>query len=113
MPARQAMHHRAIVERAQRASDSGGGFDTTWQEHLADEPCRCWFVRSAITTQGDKPVIVNEWRLVVPIAADVVVGDRLAEVTDRLGFTLFDGPAGVDAVGRRRDHQVLTVRQFA
>lgn len=105
------MTHRATIERdtSSTADAWGNPVAPVWAAHLTDLACRVWFDTESEVLDGNKTATVERRKMIVPIGTDVTEADRVAIVEDRLGATLFSGPAGIESVGRRRDHLVLTL----
>lgn len=61
---------------------------------------------------GDKTALVEDIRALVPLGANVVETDRIANVKDRLGVVLFAGPLAIDTIQRRREHLELALRRI-
>jgi hypothetical protein len=97
---------RCTFERDQNDGtlDDGAVKAADWQTHLEDVPCRAW------VTQGDEQVAdgvsvvpAATFHIAVSADTDVTEGDRVASVT-YYGETSQDGPLGVRALLRRRNH---------
>lgn len=115
MAARGAMNMRAAIERDANAgmTDPGGQpVPPDFQPHLSGLPCRTWFEqREEITQDIRKNIVIEERRMVVPLATDIIEDDRVVQVTDRLGSEIFSGSARIESVGRRQDHLALLLQK--
>lgn len=111
MSARAQMTMRATVQRdSSKEGDPdswGHSEEPDWDDHLEDVPCRVWFNSEREVTDGQKTAAIEDRRAIMPLGTDVTEGDRIANVTDRLGAELFDGPIRIESVGRRQDHLAL------
>lgn len=97
---------RCTIERDQNDGtlDDGAVQAADWQEHLADLPCRAWVTRGAEeVADGVSVVPVTTFHIAVSPDVDVTEADRVASVTF-YGETSQDGPLGVRALLRRRNH---------
>lgn len=121
MSARSQMIHRASIERdTQVGSDTWGNPDaSTWTAHLSDVPCRVWYeserevIGGTSTGKGDKTAVIENRKMIVPLGTDVTESDRITAVDDRKGVELFNGPARIESVGRRRNHLVLSIEEVS
>lgn len=92
----------------QTVRDPHGGKGTPdWRPHIDNLPCRTWHQSGREVTDGDKVVVVQDRRMIVPLGTDVTAADRIAVVTDRLGAEVFTGPMRIESVGQREDHLEL------
>ena len=123
MKTRVYMVQRTAIQRDTLTSDGGGGYTQAWNI-IATVPCRAYQLR--VRVQGTTGAVggaeeVTQTRVevkeitavVVPPATDVVEGDRLVSITDRLSNQYIAGPMMVDSVGQYPDHKRLTVRRVA
>lgn len=111
---RVALYHRCTVERdANAATDDGWGNPQppSWQTHLVDLACRAWATAAREPVDDEKTIVVEDRRMMVPLDADVTEKDRIATVTHR-GATILEGPMGIEAVVRRRDHIELVLERL-
>ena len=106
------MTMRAKLERDQETgSDS---FNNPLPEDFqALATVSCWAFSKARreVVDGDKTAVLEDLRLMVPLATDVNEKDRVANVLDREGTVLFAGPLRIDSVVRRRRHLELLVQK--
>lgn len=108
---RLSLTHRATIQRSSSGtSDWNVEDDPTWADHLTALPCRAWATagREAVAN-SNTPVVVEDWRMIVPLDTDVTENDRVAIVTDRSGTVL--AGAQIRSVLRNQDHlELLLVR---
>ena len=81
-----------------------------WQP-LAVVPCRAWTNAGRELVDADRTAVVVDRRVSVPLATDVTEADRVANVTDRTGAIVFEGPMNVEAVLRFDDHLELSLER--
>lgn len=108
---RLALTHRATIQRATLEPDGwNSDGDPTWEPHLADLPCRAWATAGRETVaNSNTPVVVEDWRMIVPLDTDVTENDHVTSVTDRSGTVL--AAAQIRSVLRNQDHlELLLVR---
>lgn len=109
---RIALRHRCTFERDGAAADAWGNPGSpVWAEHLADVPCRVIVDAGREPVDSDRTVVVVDMRLLVPLSTDVTEDDRVSEILER-GSAYTDGPLGIEAVLRRRDHLELLLRRL-
>lgn len=112
MTARSMMTMRADVER-----DSGGVDDdwnqppaAAWAAHITSQPC-LFYSKAKREVEGggrnEKIAVVEDLRMSVPLGVDVTERDRVVNVKDRKGTTIFAGPFYIETVQRRRTHLEL------
>jgi hypothetical protein len=104
------MRHRAVIERDMAVGEDDWGQSGTpdWRIHLHDLPCAAWFEAGREVIDGAKTAVIEDRKVIVPLDTDVTEKDRVARITDRRGKeTIFEGPARIESVGRRRDHLAL------
>lgn len=122
MRTRVVMTQRTTIERLSSVSDDGGGSNDTWGTVVSDIPCRAFALRTRSvlasgvgTTEqitGQRPGVQELKVVLVPIDTDAEEGDRLTNVVDRKGVTLFRGPMLIDSIGDQHDHRRLTTRRI-
>lgn len=113
MGARSAMTMRALIEE-----DTAGGPDpyghplaSSWSTKLTDVACRVYSKTRREVIDGDKTALVEDIRAIFPLTTNVIELNRLLNVKDRLGATLFAGPLSIDTLTRRRDHLEAALRR--
>ena len=116
MSARNEMTMRAVMERdavITAGTEDVYGHDAPpdWQSHIT-VACLA-YSKTEREVVDDKRVIVQLIKIMFPIAADVTNVDRVANVKDRRGATLFAGPLTIQALERRRTHLEATCRALA
>ena len=111
---RGAMTMRAIVERnTASGTDAFNNPVAPVFEAVSSEPipCRAWIrARNTLTLNTEQVVMVEERHAIVPLSADVEIGDRLQNITDRLGNELFPGPLLVEGKLPRSNHYDLLLK---
>lgn len=92
----------------------GGPLPASPRPLLDAEPCYAWAPTDIAHVMDDvKLGVIGALRIVVALGTDIVHGDVVAEIADRRGVTLFDGPLRVTAVTRRAGHLAVMVRAQA
>jgi hypothetical protein len=109
---RVGLTQRCTIERDQAAVDDGWGQPgpPDWQPHVEDVPCRAWVEAGREPVDRERTATLIDRRIMVPVDTDVTERDRVAQVTER-GDVVLDGPMGIEAVLRRRDHLELVVER--
>lgn len=95
------LQHRCNVQRNAGATDSHGGTEQSWQDHLANQPCIGWIAGgSEIVHEGspDYVVEVESRQLVLPLGTDVTQLDRIGDVSDRYGNLILAGPHVIESI---------------
>ncbi len=84
--------------------------DPTPDEVDTSVPCFAWAAKDNAERLGEASALFGVVRMIVP--ADVVVetGDRVDEITDRLGAVVFSGPLRVVGVARKPRHTAVMLR---
>lgn len=111
---RVGLQHRCTIERDANASteDSWGhSLPPDWEMHLQDVPCRAWVNSGREPVDSDRTIVVIDARVIVPLGTDVTERDRVATITVR-GAELFEGPMGIEAVTRHREHLELSLQRI-
>jgi hypothetical protein len=80
-----------------------------WQIIGKDVDCYVWEKSGSTITDNGKIIKVNLPAGIFPLDADIKKGDRVLEVKDRLGVTLFN-MLYIDTILRHRDHLALELR---
>jgi len=92
---------RNSVETAQDAWNSPPVRE--WADTGDPVPCYAYAMPGAAdavkVADSGKVAVVEQFRVLTPLDADMSVKDRISKITDRRGKTLFDGPLTID-VGR-------------
>ena len=111
MSARGRMTLRATLQRdTAHADEYGQPGPTDWQT-TAHVACLTWQGGGRRSQQPARTVEADEHTMLVPSGTDVVSGDRVLEVYDRVGAVVREDPLYVDAVVRRRDHLEVRLRE--
>lgn len=121
MKAVVTMLQRTSIQRFASTSDQGGGYTNVWNDLADDIPCRGYPIRirsagapalgGAVEASQTRPGVYEFTGVMIPKTQDIKEGDRLGDITDRLGNVVFTGPMLVDSVGELVDHKRLTVRR--
>lgn len=113
--ARSTMTLRCQVERDAAGVDvEGNPAAANWQQHIASLACRFWNTTSEREiADGDRIVVGEDLRLLVPVGTDVLERDRVVNVVDRLGASILPGALNIRAVVRRTHHLELTLQGAA
>jgi hypothetical protein len=104
------MTMRATLQRSDGTPDEYGQPRTDWRTtaHVA-----CWVWQGGGRRSQATPRIIeaDDVGMIVPLGTDILSGDRVLEVYDRVGSLLYENPLPVDAVVRRRDHLEVRLRE--
>lgn len=110
---RIAFDHRCTIERGSATADDWGQpGDPTWGANAADVHCHAWVTGGREPTSPDRTVVVVDMRLLLPLDTDVSESDRIGDITER-GDVIFEGPHGIEAVLRQRDHFELILQRLS
>lgn len=109
---RVTMQHLCTVQRNAGASDSWGGQDQNWQDHLTDQACLGWFTSEQLVIAPGELAGVASRRLALPLGTDVLETDRIGDVTYR-GAVVLDGPHTIDEIITWSDRIELVLRRAA
>ncbi len=74
-------------------------------------PCYAWSQSRKELVDGDKTVVIEDLRALIPVSTDLTESDRVARIEDRLERTLFSGPLDIEAVQRMPHHQELMLEK--
>lgn len=100
---RLALTHCTTIERNEGTDDPFGGETAGWEALGEDVECRAWINTGREQVSGERTLVVNDMRCLLPLGTDVSESDRLGDITER-GEVIFPGPFGIEAVMRQRDH---------
>ncbi len=114
MSARQRMTMRAIVERdtSSGTDDYGQPVKPAWTT-LATVPCWAWSKQCRERVDGNKSALIEDMRALFPLDADVLAGDEIVDITDRLGTVLIAGRIQIETMQRKHDHQEAGLERIA
>lgn len=105
--------HRCSIERGTASEDDWGQpGDSTWVAESEDVPCHAWVTGGREPTSPDRTVVVVDMRVLLPLDTDVTEADRIGDITER-GQVIFEGPHGIEAVLRQRDHLELILQRLS
>ncbi len=114
MSARRRMTMRAVIER-----DTATGTDDFGQPvkpnftTLATVPCWAWSKQRRERVDGDKSALIEDLRAMFPLGADVLAGDEIVDITDRLGAVLIAGRIQIETMQRKHDHREAGLERIA
>lgn len=105
------MTMRATLQRdSARDDDAGVPGAPDWQT-TAHVCCLTWQGGGRKSQQTQRTLEADEHTMLVPLATDIVSGDRVLDVYDRRGTVVRELPLYVDAVVRRRSHLEVRLRE--
>jgi len=111
--ARLEMTMRAFVERnGTVTSDAYGHPEAPVFATLATVPCRVWSRTRREVNDTKKFALIEEIRCAMPLDADVTEDDRIANIQDRLGATIWGGPLRIDAIQQKHTHVEMDLRRI-
>lgn len=107
------MTHRALVERdAAIDTDPYGGANTpNWQTQIAALACWLYVPRGRQATTDATTVTVEQPRLLAPKGTDILEGDRINVIKDRLGVTVYGGILNILSVVPKHGHLEVVCEQ--
>ncbi len=114
MSARLRMTMRAVIER-----DTATGTDDYGQPvkpaftALATVPCWAWSKQRRERVDGNKSALIEDMRALFPLDADVLAGDEIVNITNRLGTVLIAGRIQIETMQRKHDHQEAGLERIA
>lgn len=99
------MTHRADVQNntASGLDAYGNPVAPTWAA-LSTLPCRAYTKVRKEVIDGDKIVLVEDLKALLPLKAAIVESYRIANIKDRLSVVLFAGPLIIRTLQRRGNH---------
>lgn len=106
------MIHRCTLERdAAHGTPDGYGLpgEAAWQLLRAAVPCFLWSTAERELISTERSEVIEDLRLLLPLATDVTERDRINGVKDRLGRWIRQGAMGITAVLAKHDHLELTL----
>ncbi len=105
MNARLRMTMRAIVERDTSAGtdDFGQPVKPVFTAH-GTFPCWVWSRADREIVDGNKSALIEDFRAMFPKGTDVVAGDEITNITDRLGTVLYAGRFQIETMQFAHDH---------
>lgn len=114
MSARQRMTMRAVVQRNTATGVDGFGHPVKPDFTAHDTfPCWAWSRADRAIVDGSKAALIEDFRALFPRSADVLAGDRITNITDRLGAVLFPGRFQIETMQFKRDHQEADLEAVA
>lgn len=118
MSARSSMTMRAAVQRkADGESNSWNRPGAPTFGEVGQIDCKVWSTMREDKDDAGKTIVVEDLRAYVPSSADVLEGDQLTNVRDRLGVVQFTGPLLVETIARaggsgsRPSHRIAVLRR--
>jgi hypothetical protein len=107
-----ALTMRATVERDRQASrDPYGGAGAPDFQLALMEPCYVYVRSRLLAVVVTRTVRVSELRIMLRAATDVLEGDRITVVKDRIGRDIFEGPYLLKSFEKRASHCEATLEQ--
>ena len=111
--ARGRMVHRATIQRNTTTNTDAHGQPElpSWSAGTSTA-CYAWQDKMTEVIDVNKTAIVDRLRAMLPKGTDVTRTDRIGDILDRAGATLFDGPFVIDGDPEyRTTHIELSLRQ--
>lgn len=114
MSARRRMTMRAVIERdtATGTDDFGSPVKPLFTT-LATVPCWAWSKQRRERVDGNKSALIEDLRAMFPLDADVLAGDEIVNITNRLGTVLIAGRIQIETMQRKHDHQEAGLERVA
>lgn len=115
---RSRMRYRAIIQRDNNVDDYYGSSGApSWQNHLIDQPCHAYNknASSAGGTNYNSEIVpaANYYPvMMVPLDTDIKETDRVFEIKDKRGNSIF-GLMDIVAVVKRIDHIEVRMKDHA
>lgn len=96
---------RAVVERNSASAIDAHGLPVAavYATHEVI-PCRVWAKTRTEIVDGNKTVTVEMISGIFPSDADITEADRIVNVNNRLGATLYPGPLQIKTLQRMDNH---------
>jgi hypothetical protein len=121
MSTRNVMTHRCDIQRNSSHGGTPDGWGNeqpeVWSDSIIDQPCYFWFGSNegaAVTVMdGQKAVLVQSIKMVVPLGTNVTEDDRVENVRHRHGAEIMQGPLRIDSVMQRADHVQLALTRVS
>ena len=102
------MVHRAVIERntpSPAVDGYGGPGISVWASHIASMPCFASTKPARHVEDGGKDTVIEDFRMMFPITADVTDADRVANITDRRAVVKFAGPFKIETIIQTEAHK--------
>ncbi len=112
MSVRSRMSMRMVIERSAKTGEDEDGHPIIAWSPWATVPCYAWSQSRKELVDGNKTVVIEDLRALVPLATDLTESDRVARIEDRLERTLFAGSLRIEAVQRMPRHQELMLEKI-
>lgn len=93
----------AVYRNAQTATDNYGHLKPDDWQFVANAMCLVWTGPGRLSRNVDREMQVDTPQLLLPLSANIKVGDKILSVTDRNGNVML-GAAMVESVTRKRTH---------
>lgn len=114
----KTLDQTVILERDIAAADRyGGKTGADWQPHTT-VACKAWWEKQSSRGPAreeatpSEEVAVGLGGMLVPGDTDVTTGDRIAEIRDRAGNLIFDGPLNIIAALPHASYPALVELAF-
>ena len=101
-----------VIERSATTGEDEDGHPIIAWSPWATVPCYAWSQSRKELVDGNKTVVIEDLRALVPLATDLTESDRVARIEDRLERILFAGPLRIEAVRRMPRHQELMLEKI-
>jgi hypothetical protein len=93
----------AVYRNAQTSTDDYGQSKPDDWQLVVNIMCVMWTGIGRLSRNYEREMQVDTPQLLLPLSANVIVGDKILAVTDRNGNVML-GPSRVEAVTRKRTH---------
>lgn len=115
MSARNAMTHRALVQRdtSTGTDDYGQPNIPSWITFHTALACHYWTKTEREVIDGQKTAVIAKHRLLVPAGTDIKERDRVASIRDRSGNTLVGNTMLIRSVIRKETHIELDLEEYS
>jgi len=100
----------AVYRNAQTASDDYGHSKPDDWQLVANMMCVMWTGPGRLSRTNDREMQADTPQLLLPLSANVRVGDKITAVTDRRGSVML-GPSMVESVTRKRTHMQALLKR--
>ena len=96
---------RALVERDTASGTDAHGLPVKPVFAVqATLPCFVYSRRRLEVVDGEKSAMVEDLRAIFALGADLIEGDEISDVQDRLGVSTLSGRFQVEAIQRKHTH---------
>ena len=106
------MTMRMVIERSAKTGEDEDGHPIIAWSPWEIVPCYAWSQSRKELVDGNKTVVIEDLRALIPISTDLTESDQVARIEDRLERILFSGPLRIEAVQRMPRHQELMLEKI-